>query len=82
MLKPRQVEGVYRNGQVVLDELFPDVSEARVVVTLLPENAQQHGEDTWESLSGLLSAEDAEQMLKVIEEECERIDPDGWQVPR
>jgi len=29
-------------------------------------------------LAGLFSKEDAEEMMRVIEEDCERIDPDGW----
>lgn len=28
--------------------------------------------------SGVISSEDADHMNAVIEEECERIDPDGW----
>jgi len=27
---------------------------------------------------GLFSKEDADEMMRVIEEDCERIDPDGW----
>lgn len=29
-------------------------------------------------LFGLFSKEDADEMMRVIEEDCERIDPDGW----
>ena len=29
-------------------------------------------------LCGILPPEDAEEMRRTIEEECERIDPDGW----
>lgn len=29
-------------------------------------------------LAGLFTPEDAAEMMRVIEEDCERIDPDGW----
>ena len=35
----KSVEGIYRNGKVELLETPPDIEEARVVVTFLPEDA-------------------------------------------
>jgi hypothetical protein len=29
-------------------------------------------------LAGILPKEDAEEMMRIIEEECEQVDPDGW----
>lgn len=29
-------------------------------------------------LAGTLDPEDADEMLRAVEEDCERIDPDGW----
>jgi len=34
--------------------------------------------ETWRQFAGAISKEDLELMEKAIEEECERIDPDGW----
>ena len=77
-----KIRGTYRHGQVVLEESPPELDEAPVEVTFLSERAAQEKPDSYESLCGLLPKEDAELMLKVIEEECERIDPETWQIPR
>ncbi len=36
---PKTVEGIYRDGKVELLETLSDVSEARVIVTFLPDGA-------------------------------------------
>lgn len=77
-----KIRGTYRHGQIVLEKSPPQLDEAPVVVTFLSEPGAEEERDSYESLCGLLPKEDAELMLRVIEEECERIDPETWQIPR
>ena len=74
----KTVEGVYRNGKVELAEELPGIAEARVIVTFLPGKPAADAVNPWLAVSGSISDEDAEQMLKAIEEGCEQVDPEGW----
>lgn len=53
---------------------------AHALVLSEPKDPERKGVPGRELLrfAGLMSHEDAAEMLKAIEEECERIDPHGW----
>ena len=74
----KTVEGTYHNGELTLDEPVPGISEARVLVTFLPQRGQAETRRSYRSFCGSISKEDAEEMIRVIEEDCERIDPGTW----
>ena len=70
----KAVEGRYRDGQLVLDEPVPGGIEARAIVyfpILDPATAEPTRTDRWAAVCGVISDEDADEMLRVIEEGCE-----------
>ena len=80
----KAVEGRYRDGQLVLDEPVPGGIEARAIVyfpILDPATPEPTRTDRWAAVCGVISDEDADEMLRVIEEGCEQVDPREWQVP-
>ncbi len=64
-----------------IDHLRPDQQERvlkfarRLTVSKFPEGLSW---DEMKKYRGIISQEEAEAMKKAIEEECERIDPEGW----
>ena len=80
----KAVEGRYRDGELILDEEVPEGVEARAILYFPvagPVPEQPDKRDRWAAVCGVISDEDAEQMLRAIEEGCERVDPREWEVP-
>ena len=73
----KTVEGTYRNGTITLDEVPVDVKEAKVIVTFLAGSEATDGKETWLSVCGVVSDQDADEMPRAIEEGCKRVDPEG-----
>jgi predicted DNA-binding antitoxin AbrB/MazE fold protein len=72
----RSIEALYENGVLRPLEPLPglaDLSRVRVTVELSDERAHPLA-----GYVGTLPDEDAAEMLRVIEDEFERIDPDAW----
>lgn len=76
----KTVEGVYRKGELVLEEPVPDTIEARAYLVFPVEDTGEQQRDTRLTVCGLISDQDAEEMLNAIEEGCEQIDPEGWEI--
>jgi hypothetical protein len=77
----KAVEGIYRDGTVQLAEQLPGIGEARVIVTFLPEKLAADAVNPWLAVSGSLPSAQVDEMLAAIEEGCEKVDPETWDVP-
>jgi predicted DNA-binding antitoxin AbrB/MazE fold protein len=72
----RQIEALYENGILRPLEPLEGVAEhSRLRVTLELEDGPAY---PLASYVGTLSDEDAREMLRIVEDEFERIDPDAW----
>jgi hypothetical protein len=71
----KTVEGVFKNGKVQLNELPPDVQEARVLVTFLPARGERDLE-----AAGLTEAEAADLRFRfeAFAEDWDRPDMDVY----
>jgi len=70
------VEAVYKKGALhPLQPLQGLPENARVRITVEAEPATAH---PLERFAGSLSAEEADEMLRLVEEEFEQVDPDAW----
>lgn len=72
----RRIEALYENGILRPLEPIEGVAEhSRLTITLEMEGVRPH---PFADLVGTLPDEDAREMMQVIEDEFERIDPDEW----
>ena len=62
-------EGLKGNKQWVMDELEEGLKGNRKVVRKKHE---------FNEIAGLMNDEDANEMIQIIEDSCEKIDLDGW----
>jgi predicted DNA-binding antitoxin AbrB/MazE fold protein len=70
------IEAVYKHGALhPLKPLKGLKENARVRVTVEPSSTAPH---SLERFAGSLSAEEAEEMLRLVDEEFEQVEPDAW----
>ncbi|MBI3660123.1 antitoxin family protein [Candidatus Acetothermia bacterium] len=70
------IDAVYKKGALHPVKPLKGLKEnTRVRVTVESASETSH---PLERFAGILSAEEADQMLKIVEEEFERIDSDAW----
>jgi len=80
----RSIPAIYRDGVLVLDA-NPGLTQGQhVQVLILPEAPHIPQPPKAATIADLLagvpplSAEEAEEMLKIIEESCGQVNPHGW----
>jgi len=70
------IEAIYKKGALHPVKPLVGLEEnARVCVTVEPSSKRPHA---LERFAGILSAQEANDMLRLIEEEFERVEPDAW----